>query len=105
MLRRCHEEPRLRAPPQDVFGGARPFMLYEIAHLALPQPGAVVLTQVAIADHGIGVGAVPPKNGAQRRFRDAAVAREEGVARLLPGGAAKIAPGERPRMRPRCSCS
>ena len=70
----------LRATPQDVVGAVRPFVVYEVAQLALAQAGAVVFAQYAIADDLVGARTVAAEDRVQRRRWNPAVPGEEGIA-------------------------
>src|SRR3954470_16294595 len=92
----------LRATPQYVFGAVRPFVVYEIAQLALAETGAVVLAKLAIADDLVGAHAVAPEDGAQGRRCNLGAPREERIALDDARLGAEIASGQWRGVRP-CS--
>src|SRR5438067_9419806 len=79
-LRLAHEQPALAAPPEHVHGAARPFVVDEVAELALAQAGAEVLAELAVAHHLLAARAMAAEDRAQRRLRQVTVACEERVA-------------------------
>src|SRR5205823_9544449 len=57
-------------------GRARPFVLEEVAELALRQAAAIVLAQAPVTEHARRLGTVAAKYPAHQRLRQRAIARE-----------------------------
>src|SRR3954469_19135309 len=88
----------LRAPPQHVLGRARPLLLDEVAYFALGQPGAVVLADAAVAEHGGSFDAMAAEGATDDGFRQVAIALEDFVA--SHGAPGEFASGELDMRRP-----
>src|SRR5438876_67298 len=99
-LRLGHVQPAFGAAPEHVFGAARPFVVDEVAQLALAQPRAIVVAELPVADYLVGAHAMAPENRPQRWRRDLWVAREEGVARRNARLRAEIASRQGRGRRP-----
>src|SRR5689334_19264988 len=99
-LRLGHVQTALRAAPQDVIRGSRPFLVDEIAQLALGESRAEVFAQAAVANDFIGARSMAAKNGAQGRRRDLRVPCKECISQSDAGLTAEIAAGKRRAMGP-----
>src|SRR5207237_2889134 len=99
-LRLGHVQAALRAAPQHVVCASGPFVVDEVAKLALAEPRAIVLAQATIADHLVGAGAVAAKDRAQRGGRDLRVPCEECIAQSDPRLSAELASRKRRSVGP-----
>src|SRR5258706_11867816 len=91
----AHQQAAFRPAPQNILGAARPLVLGEVRNLALGQPGAVFLSQLAVRHYLVRLRAVAPENGAQGRRWNRRMASEEGIARVGTRLRAEIASRER----------